>query len=147
MVKEFAEAGEVGAGVGIFLGGEDAAAGVGDGAVGAAEGLADGAQGEVWEEFTAEGHGDLTRPGGFAVPTGTAGERGRNAVEVGDGDEKLLEAVVGKIKIKIKIRSRIKVKIRIRISRSGFECAHKFCSRFVSYDPSMFGPFLVECSR
>ena len=115
-----AEAGEVGAGVGIFLGGEDAAAGVGDGAVGAVKELADGGEGKVREEFAAECHRDLARPGGFAMAVGTAGERGRDAVKMGDSGDEGLEGVVGesgggrRIKIKIKIRIRTRIRTRIR---------------------------------
>jgi len=49
--EEIAEAGEVGAGVRIFLGGEDATARVDDGAVGAAKGGGDGSEREVREQF------------------------------------------------------------------------------------------------
>ena len=86
-MDEFAEAGEVGAGAGVLLGGDDALAGVAEGAVCAAEGAADGGAGNVREEFAGEGHGDLAGPSGFAVAAGAAGEGRRDAIEVGDGSD------------------------------------------------------------
>ena len=90
-MDEFAEAGEVGAGARILLGGDDALTGVGEGAVSAAEGAADGGAGNVREEFAAEGHRDLAWPCGFAVTASAAGEGGRDTVEVGDGGDDCVE--------------------------------------------------------
>jgi hypothetical protein len=115
-VDEFAEAGEVGAGMGMFLGGEDAATSVGEGAVGAAEALADGGRCDVGEEFAAEGHGYLAWPCGFAVAARAPSKGGRDAVEMGDGvDDGVEGGVIGGKRGRIKI----KIKIRIKIGRFG----------------------------
>jgi len=109
-LEEVAEAGEVGAGVRIFLGGEDATARVDDGAVGAAKGGGDGSEREVREQFAGEGHGDLTWPGGFAIAAGASGEGRWDVIEVGDGGDDGLEGRVGsgeKSRSMIMSRSRI----------------------------------------
>ena len=119
-MDEFAEAGEVGAGARVFLGGDDALAGVGEGAVCATEGAADGGAGDVGEEFAAEGHGDLAGPGGFAVAAGAAGEGARDTIEVGDGGDDGFEGwcwdgeVGGVGGSGGSGKSRIKIRIRIR---------------------------------